>query len=50
MQIQTMKGAFFAHKAGMADGVDARLVEVAQRSVQGLPLDPHTVANIVKAI
>ena len=45
-----MKGAFFTHKAGMADGVDARLVEVAQRSVQGLPLDPLTMANIVKAI
>jgi len=50
LTIQTMKGAFFAHKAGMADGVDPRLVEVAQRSVQGLPLDPHTVANIVKAM
>ena len=49
-QIQTMKGAFFTHKAGMADGVDARLVEVAQRSVQGLPLDPLTIDNIVKAI
>lgn len=50
LTIQTMKGAFFAHKAGMADGVDPRLAEVAQRSVQGLPLDPHTVANIVKAV
>jgi len=50
LTIQTMKGAFFTHKAGMADGVDARLVEVAQRSVQGLPLDPLTMANIVKAI